>query len=88
MPLTQVEIELRLRARSLIGLGQLPCAPKQTYGGYGTVHKCALCEQPVESTDVEYEVVDADSRVYRFHLLCHAAWQLECARKLHLSKSG
>jgi hypothetical protein len=25
-------------------------------------------------------------REYRFHFLCHAAWQLECARYEHLQR--
>jgi hypothetical protein len=85
MPLTQLENELRLKARALIDEGKLPArSPERTWGGYGTAQSCSLCGQEIGSGDVEYEVRDNAARDYRFHFMCHAAWQFECARREHL----
>lgn len=90
MPLTAKETELRLRARVLIQEGLLPRRPpEKTWGGYGLGKVCSLCSQPIQQTDVEYEVQDDDIHApgtYRFHFMCHAAWQFECARQDHLDR--
>jgi len=89
MPLTAKENELRQRARALIQDGVLPRRlPEKTWGGYGTGGLCALCAQSIQQTDVEYEVQDPQGPcTYRFHFMCHAAWQLECARQDHLDRT-
>ena len=90
MPLTKLENQLRLQARELIQQGHLPgVEPSQLWGGPGTGQRCSLCGDAINSNDFEYEIeqrANGDARTYRFHFMCHAAWQLECARKAHLDK--
>jgi hypothetical protein len=90
MPLTQIETDLRLRARDLIETGRLPATiPDRTWGGNGSGQPCSLCGKYIHANDVEYEFEIGDSidpTTYRFHFMCHAAWQFESARQMHLSK--
>ncbi len=85
MPYNRLENELRGVARELIRAGRLPCGPPaHMWGGYGCDLPCSLCEQVILRSDVEYEIEQrtADGlKQYRFHFLCHAAWQLECIRE-------
>jgi hypothetical protein len=89
--LTEIEVELRHRARELIHQGLLPCTSSlDTWGGPATAELCSLCKQPITRDDLEYEVEDRftlDVRIYRFHFSCHAAWQFECAHQEHLIKA-
>ncbi len=92
MPLTSLENELRLRARELIHQGRLLCKhPMRMWGGNGTGQQaCSLCERIITRDEVEYEIEhEAGDRVHlsRFHFLCHAAWQLECAREQTIRKN-
>jgi hypothetical protein len=88
MPLTKLENELRARARVLIEQGRLPrTEPARTWGGYGINQPCAVCAQPISSTEVEYEVREGNTD-YRLHFICHAAWQFELARRQHLERLG
>ena len=84
MPSTRLEDELRLRARELISDGRLPCMTQyRTWGGRGSNAPCALCDVLIKRDEVEYEIesLGQDSaRLYRFHFLCHEAWQHECAQ--------
>jgi hypothetical protein len=88
VPLTQIEAQLRRRARELIHQGLLPrTSSLNTWGGPANAELCSLCKQPIERDELEYEVEDrfrADVRIYRFHFSCHAAWQFECAEHEHL----
>lgn len=90
MPLTQVENELRLRARDLIQRGHLPAVvPSKMWGGHGSAQCCSLCDKPIQPDEIEYEInagVQQNLRTYRFHFMCHAAWQFECARREYLDK--
>jgi hypothetical protein len=83
MPTTRLEDELRLRARELINAGRLRCSKHyRTWGGRGSNEPCALCDEVIKPDEVEYEIesLGPDSvRVYRFHFLCHDAWQHECS---------
>jgi len=88
MPLTQLETELRLRARTLIQEGSLPgSVPDRAWGGHGTEQPCSLCGRLITHKELEYEI-ESDSggsrHVYRFHFFCNAAWQFECARQEYL----
>jgi hypothetical protein len=81
VPLTQRETELRNRARALIEEGRLPAVRvAQYWGGVGGGHDCSLCDKAIGAKDVEFEVETAGGSVFRFHFMCHAAWQFECAR--------
>lgn len=70
---------LRSMAHERIADGRLPVIfPPSMQAGYGSGTTCRLCEQPIESRQVEYEVTDPDGRPMFLHLVCHANWQLEC----------
>ena len=90
MPLTELEKNLRLRARNLVAEHRLPGTMNvRTFGGYGSRSQCSLCGLPIRSEEVEYEVEEegpAGKRTYILHFMCHAAWQFECARYDHLRK--
>ena len=78
---------LRLRVRERIADGRLPVmVPTRIDAGYGSGHLCVACDQPITSTQVEYELADCrDGRPLRFHLGCHVVWQIECAAARRVS---
>ena len=78
------ESELRSRALQRIGDGRLPVVlSTRIDAGYGTGIRCDLCDQPIASDKIEYDVADPRSlKLLRFHLACHLAWQRECAIRL------
>jgi hypothetical protein len=81
--LGRLEKELRPIARERIAKGQMPReAPTRFWGGFGTGQPCALCDKPIQSDEIEYEVkpIEAAVQSLRFHRVCHYAWQLECDR--------
>ena len=81
--LGRLERELRPIARGRIAKGQMPGeAPTRFWGGFGSGRPCALCDKPIQSDEIEYEVkpIEAAVQTLRFHRVCHYAWQLECAR--------
>ena len=81
--LGRLEKELWHFARERIAKEQLPReAPKRFWGGFGTGLPCALCDKPIQSDEIEYEVKPTGAAVQTlwFHRVCHYAWQLECAR--------
>jgi hypothetical protein len=81
--LRSLEKELRPIARERIARRQMPReAPTRFWGGFGTGQPCALCEEPIQSDEIEYEVklIGAALQTLRFHRVCHYAWQLECDR--------
>lgn len=73
---------LRVLVRQLVESGRLPVMlPTQIAAGYGSGRLCCACDDPITSTQVEYEVDDyRDGGRLCFHRGCHLAWQLECAR--------
>lgn len=77
------ESELRLEARRRVAGGRLPCEPQRyLWAGAGDGQLCSLCDRPIHHQQVEYEVQFGNSPqiVYRFHRICHQAWELECVR--------
>jgi hypothetical protein len=83
MPSNRLEHDLRERARERIREGRLPCITHyRTWGGRGRDEPCALCDAVIKPDEVEYEIeaLDPKSRLYRFHFVCHDAWQYECAQ--------
>lgn len=85
MPLTPYELELKKTALERIRQKVLPDAvPKSLWAGQGTGKNCSLCDRPVAQTEMEYELNgpegDGARSIIRFHLRCHALWQLEIAR--------
>jgi len=91
MPLTALENELRVIARTLIQQGRLPSiAPSRVWGGFGHGENCSLCAKVLNTSDVAYEIeerIEDTNRLYRFHFICHAAWQFECAREEHIRQT-
>ncbi len=85
MPFTQHELELRKLATDRISHKLLPDrVPEHLWAGQGSGEPCSLCDQPVQPQEIEYELdnqSDGDERTYRFHLRCHAMWQLAISRK-------
>lgn len=85
MPLTHHELELEKTALDLIRRRLLPAeVPKSIWAFPGTGKPCSLCGQAIDSMEMEYELeapVDGGTpNTFRFHLRCHALWQLEVAR--------
>jgi hypothetical protein len=85
MPLTQHELELQAAAVDLIRRELLPSeVPKSIWAFQGTGKLCSLCRKPIDPLEMEYEleapVGGGTTSTFRFHLRCHAIWQLEVAR--------
>jgi hypothetical protein len=89
------ELYLQRTARECLASGRLPRMHSQCiWGGYGRGDVCSLCGEPIRSTEVEFEVPEsgehhgqrhpapasaATAAALKFHITCHAVWQLECA---------
>jgi hypothetical protein len=86
MPLTGLEQELRPIARERIAKGQLPreMPPPRMWAGYGTGQLCSLCDKPIQRDEIDH--TEAPVQTFRFHIVCHALWELECARADYLRK--
>jgi hypothetical protein len=85
MSLLQHESELKRTALERIRQGLLPAEiPKTIWAGPGAGEPCSLCDRPVNPLEMEYEInapLPGDTQsTLRFHLRCHALWQLEVAR--------
>ena len=78
MPLTDREKALLALARECITEGSLPnTSPASLAAGSGSREKCSLCGGIIEPEDIEYEFIGGSDQVqFRFHLRCHAIWQL------------
>jgi hypothetical protein len=77
------EKELRLEVRRRVADGRLPCETQRyLWAGTGDGQLCSLCDRPVHPDQIEYELQfnTNPATVYRFHLICHQAWELECIR--------
>lgn len=77
------ELYLQRTARDCLASGRLPRVQSHCiWGGYGRGDVCSLCAEPIRSNEVEFEVPEdaaAGGMAFKFHITCHAAWQLECA---------
>jgi hypothetical protein len=83
MPLSDPEKALFTRAREYIAIGRLPSGvPKSLNAGRGTGEPCSLCGRVIEPEQVEYEVTEWGGMMFRFHLRCHAIWQLAVADRI------
>ena len=77
MPLTEEERALFALARERIIQGILPdTVPRSVWAGAGSRSKCSLCGETIEPEQVEYELKGSARAVFRFHVRCHAIWQL------------
>lgn len=72
---------LREKVRARIASGALPqVAPARLFAGHGDNQMCAVCGQSISRMQILYEVELTDRterKALHFHLVCHAAWQLE-----------
>ena len=77
------QLQLHRTARESLANGRLPRMNSQCiWGGYGKGDVCSLCGEPIRSSEVEFEVPEPEHgprSAFRFHITCHAVWQLECA---------
>jgi len=72
-------VRLRTAVRARIASRHLPRGCEgRLFAGYGEGAACAVCDRPIGATEVQYEVEFPNGTRMTFHLLCHAAWQLEC----------
>ena len=69
------------RVRRLLAEGELPREPaNQIIAGFGDGAVCRLCERPVETADVAYELtfgVDTHARKIVMHYACFILWDSE-----------
>jgi hypothetical protein len=82
------ELYLQRAARECLASGRLPRMQSQCiWGGYGRGDICSLCGEPIRTTEVEFEVPEPDEAHgvppkhhsgLKFHITCHAIWQMEC----------
>jgi hypothetical protein len=78
------EARLREQARAVVKNSKLLArAPDQTWGGPGGGLECAVCQRPVTTNEMEFEIQfahDGDSPgidKYHVHVRCFAAWEFE-----------
>ena len=78
------EAILREKARAVIQNGKLPVRPPdRTWGGPGIGAQCAVCEQPISTAELEFEIQFARDRSrpgldkHHVHIRCFAAWEFE-----------
>ena len=75
---------LREKARAAVEGGKLPRRrPDRTWGGPGVGAACAVCDEPVTSSQSEFEIQFARDGNnpgldrFHFHIRCFAAWEFE-----------
>jgi hypothetical protein len=77
------EPQLRAKVSQHLSEQKLPSrAPDRIWGGPGVGAPCAVCEQPVTRSEMEFEVEFARDGsaphfdVFHVHLRCFAVWEL------------
>ena len=65
--------ELRERVRAALARRQLPPVGATAWAGPGTGQVCGVCALVIRPSEVEYEVVNGDGRLYA-HLVCYTIW--------------
>ena len=74
---------LRARIREAMNTGALPDSPpERMWGGPGSGASCAVCGNPVDKEEVEFELQyaaggGAGAANYHVHARCFAVWELE-----------
>jgi hypothetical protein len=78
------EDTLRNKAREVIHSGKLPGRrPERMWGGRGSGAECAICGDPLEPEQFEFELQFAangahhDLAACHVHIRCFAAWEFE-----------
>lgn len=84
-----LERELRSRVRRRVSNGHLPVTLVTLInGGYGSGHKCVVCDKRVKRDEAEHDVLDPrDGSHLIFHFACYVVWQRECARRIRTGES-
>jgi hypothetical protein len=84
------EQAVRAMAREVLDAGKLPNRrPDRTWGGRGVGAICTICELPVSSNEMEFEIEFArdgdnpDLDKFHVHIRCFAAWEFERRRDGH-----
>jgi hypothetical protein len=80
VPSATVFPELRACVQRRVQDGRLPRMHRgDIEAGCGGGAECCACDRPIESEDVEYQVVDpVGGRPLKFHFNCYVLWQEEC----------
>jgi hypothetical protein len=70
---------LTQQVRQRFESGLLPVSdPAQTWAGPGLGKPCALCDNAIDSSETEYELLfGSDDVTLRFHRGCHGVWDRE-----------
>ena len=79
------DVELRDRIRRWIDEGRLPILiPERILAGYGSGSKCPACEQPITTSQIEYDVdyPRNGTALLSLHLGCYVLWQIECVKRV------
>ena len=70
---------IRSRICQMVETGELPCEETgKVWAGRGSGTHCAACGEPIESSQIEFEVQLGTSTILRLHRQCHQIWQEEC----------
>lgn len=73
------EQNIRARIRQMVETGELPCDETgKVWAGRGSGTHCAACGEPIEASQIEFEVPLGASTVLRLHRVCHHIWLEEC----------
>ena len=77
------EGQVRLQVQQRIAGGRLPLLrPDHIHAGYGSGDICCACDQPIDQSKIEYEVVSAGGQKLTFHFACYVIWQRECSQRM------
>lgn len=73
-------MDLFARVRERLIDGTLwPLTDGQVYGSPGTGAECGVCDQPITTDDLEYEVA-GPTMIVHVHVACYQAWSGESQR--------
>jgi hypothetical protein len=81
-PEATVPATIAAMIRKKLDAGTLPLnSPAKLWAGLGSGRLCVACEQPIQSSQAEYELeYDDDRAVPRFQAACHGLWEEERLR--------
>ena len=70
---------IRIRVRQMLESGALPCDDHgKVWAGRGVGTHCVACSEPIEPTEIEFEVALTSGLAIRLHRTCHEIWREEC----------
>lgn len=78
-----LDFELCARICRRIDEGRLPVIfPDTINAGRGSRSKCHACDQPIDRSEIQYQVKAPGTVLLRLHLGCYVLWQIECVRRM------